>query len=77
MLYIDLGPGLRKTGRIYVTTGQLGKSRITGLTYENPDTSPVKLKDYLGNRRSKRHPCAGPFETTLTGTLAFRVWSSP
>jgi len=77
MLYIDLGLGLRKTGRIYVTTGQLGKSRITGLTYENPDTSPVKLMDYLGNRRSKRHPCAGPFETTLTGTLTFRVWSSP
>ena len=75
MLHLHLGPGLKRTGTVFVTTRVLGKARVPELPYENPDGSAVKLtKDYLGRKRSKSHPSAGPFEAPPTGSLTIRVW---
>ncbi len=58
-----------------VTTEQLGKATISGLSYVNPDDSPLRLDtDYLGKRRSDSHPTPGPFEHLGKGPQTFRVW---
>jgi hypothetical protein len=75
MLHLNLGPESKPAATPYVTTALLGKARIAGLPYENPDGSALKLNtDYFGNKRSKTNPCAGPFATPATGPLTSRVW---
>ena len=58
-----------------VTTELLGKAKIPGLPYENPDGSPLKLDtDYFGKPRSAANPTPGPFENPGTGPLTLKVW---
>jgi alpha-N-arabinofuranosidase len=59
--------------RSLVTTGLLGKAKISGLPYENPDGSPLTIDaDYFGKRRGAS-PTAGPFENPGTGPLTLKV----
>lgn len=45
-----------------VDTALLGKAKVPGLPYENPDGSPLTVeRDYFGKKRDKR-PAPGPFE---------------
>ena len=72
-LSVNLGQPLSNAPTVLVTTDLLGKSKIAGAGYENPDGSPLKVDaDYFGNKRSDAHPGAGPFETVRGGEL--RVW---
>jgi hypothetical protein len=58
-----------------VTTELLGKARISGAAYENPDGSPIIIdSDYFGNKRNERNPTAGPFESSGTGLLRMIIW---
>ncbi len=58
-----------------VTTNSLGKSRISGLPYENVEGSSLVIEtDYFGNRRSLKHPTVGPFEKWRAGSSALKVW---
>jgi alpha-L-arabinofuranosidase len=58
-----------------VTTELLGKAKIPGLRYENPDGSPLKIdSDYFGKSRNAAAPTAGPFEKPGTGPLKLKVW---
>jgi alpha-L-arabinofuranosidase len=60
---------------VFVTTELLGKPKIPGLAYENPDSSPLKIStDYFGKLRSKPNPTAGPFEQPDAGDLKLKVW---
>ncbi|HPA18003.1 MAG TPA: carbohydrate-binding protein [Verrucomicrobiae bacterium] len=59
-----------------VTTERLGKAKIPGLPYENPDGSPIKIDtDYLGKERDAAHPAPGPFENPGRESL-FKVIGS-
>jgi alpha-N-arabinofuranosidase len=74
-LRMTLDPPARKSNTALVTTGTLGKARIPGLPYENPDGSPLQIDtDYFGKARDPSSPTAGPFEKPGSGGLNLRVW---
>jgi len=53
----------------------LGKAKIPGLAYENPDGTPLKVdSDYFGKPRSTANPTPGPFEEPGQGDLRLKVW---
>jgi alpha-N-arabinofuranosidase len=58
-----------------VTTELLGKAKVSGCAYENPDGSPLKVDaDYFGKRRNSDNPSPGPFENPGSGSLTLKVW---
>ena len=68
-------PSMRNPNTTLVTTPLLGRARISGLAYENPDGSPLKIdSDYFGRRRSAASPTPGPFEKPGKGELKLKVW---
>lgn len=72
VLRLALPAGLRPEGTQRVTTRLLGRARIPGLAYENPDGSPLVLDtDYAGKARDAQKPWPGPFEGSAK---AMRVW---
>ena len=57
-----------------VTTKLLGKTRVSGTAFENPDGSPITIdSDYFGRKRNKLNPFAGPFERPGIGKLRLKV----
>ena len=74
-LQMKLGPAAPPPANRLVTTELLGRARVTGLAYENPDGSPLEIdRDYSGKPRSRSNPSAGPFENPGAGDLRLRVW---
>ncbi len=58
-----------------VTTEVLGKSSISGCSYENPDSSPLRIDtDYFGKPRNTAALTAGPFNTTAPASQSIKVW---
>jgi hypothetical protein len=58
-----------------ITTELLGKTKVGGCTFENPDGTPVAVNaDYFGNLRNKRNPMPGPFEKSSKEPAKVRVW---
>lgn len=63
------------TSRPLVTTDLLGKAKIPGLPYLQPDGTPYGLNtDYFGKPRNEASPTAGPFENPGNGPLSLKVW---
>jgi len=62
--------------RPLVTTDLLGKSRIAGLPYEQPDGAPYRIDtDYFGRDRKAENPFPGPFEGTWKDRQrTLKVW---
>ena len=61
--------------RRLVTTELLGKAKIPGLPFENPDGTPLKLDtDYFGKRRNAENPFPGPFDAMKDGKQEVKVW---
>ncbi|MBM4090196.1 MAG: hypothetical protein FJ276_12360 [Planctomycetes bacterium] len=53
-----------------VTTELLGKAQVSGLPYENPDGSPLKIDlDYVGNPRDEAKLVPGPFAGPGAGAI--------
>jgi alpha-N-arabinofuranosidase len=74
-LHLTLGGTPQKANTTLVTTALLGKAKIPGLPYENPDGSPLAIDtDYFGKTRNEAKPTAGPFENPGAGPLSFTVW---
>ena len=74
-LHLTLGQAVQKSNTTLVTTALLGKAKIPGLPFENPDGSPLKIDtDHLGKRRNEATPTAGPFENPGAGPLTLKVW---
>jgi alpha-L-arabinofuranosidase len=72
-LHITLSEAVQKAKTALVTTQLLGKARIAGLGYENPDGSPLKIDiDYFGKPRGQ-NPTPGPFENPGTGPVTLMV----
>lgn len=58
-----------------VTTALLGKARVPGLPYLQPDQAPYRLdSDYLDQPRDPDRPFPGPFEVAEDGRLLLKVW---
>ena len=74
-LCLTLGQRWQNPNSTLVTTELLGKAKIPGVAYENPDGSPLKVDtDFYGKRRSRSNPTAGPFENPGEGDLRLKVW---
>ncbi len=77
-VYLRFAAGMKlppKAAARLVTTQLLGKARISGLPYENPDGSPLAVDvDYFGNKRSTTAPLPGPFENPGQAGLRLEVW---
>lgn len=77
LLLLSLGPDLKRADTGFVTTELLGKTAVSGLPYENPDGSPLRIDtDYFGKPRSAAKPAAGPFEQAGQGELRLTAWPS-
>lgn len=73
-LQAEVEPGLDEVAAPLVTSQLLGKAKIPGLGYENPDGSRLVINgDYFGNKRSGI-PTPGPFEKPGDGSLKIKVW---
>ncbi len=74
-LTLTMGEAFPKYTTTFVTSERLGKARVSGLGYENPDGSPLKIDvDYFGTRRNFSNPSAGPFADPESGARMIRVW---
>jgi hypothetical protein len=74
-LQINYPPSVQNLRTEYVDTELLGKAFVSGLPYENPDGSPLKIdKDYFGKQRNDKNPTSGPFENPGQGALKIKVW---
>jgi hypothetical protein len=74
-LSLALTPEVRKASAQRITTELLGKTKVTGLAYENPDATPVSIdRDYFGKTRSHATPTPGPFENPGEGNVRLKVW---
>jgi alpha-N-arabinofuranosidase len=74
-LHLTLAQPVQKSSTTLVTTQLLGKAKVPGLPFENPDGSPLKIDtDYFGNRRNEASPTAGPFEDPGADPLTLKVW---
>ncbi|HTX99875.1 MAG TPA: right-handed parallel beta-helix repeat-containing protein [Bacteroidota bacterium] len=72
---MTLGDAIQGYATAIVNTERLGKAKVSGLGYENPDGSPLKIdRDFFGNARNPDNPSVGPFSTAGPGTTRFRVW---
>jgi alpha-L-arabinofuranosidase len=61
--------------RQLVTTELLGRAKVTGCAFENPDGSPLRVStDYFGHKRSTKNPFPGPFEDVAAGQTELKVW---
>jgi alpha-N-arabinofuranosidase len=74
-LRITLDESWAEQKRPLVTTELLGKAKIPGLPFVQPDGSPYRIDtDYFGNRRNAANPYPGPFELPQGGTQTIKVW---
>lgn len=73
-LEMTADPAWSAVARPLVTTELLGKTKIAGCAYENPDASPLRIDtDYAGAPRNATNPTVGPFET-LGAARSIKVW---
>jgi alpha-N-arabinofuranosidase len=74
-LHLTLDQAVQKSNTALVATALLGKAKIPGLPYENPDGSPLKIDtDYFDRPRDSSSPTPGPFEKPGSGRLRLKVW---
>ncbi|MFO7853486.1 MAG: right-handed parallel beta-helix repeat-containing protein [Bacteroidota bacterium] len=74
-LNFTIDEALKALNNPLVTTELLGKSKISGQSFENPDGSSLQIAtDYFGKERSEFDPSAGPFEDFGEDKLKLEVW---
>ena len=74
-LQISLDRKWLQRKRQLLTTGNLGKTIVPGLLFENVDGSPVKISaDYFGKQRDTANPSPGPFEIKSSGSQKIKLW---
>ncbi|MBN1395481.1 MAG: right-handed parallel beta-helix repeat-containing protein [Pirellulales bacterium] len=77
LLQLTFGGSWHGAKTSLVETSMLGRARVTGLPYENPDGSPLRIdRDYFGKPRNLERPAPGPFESPDDGPLTLTVWDS-
>jgi len=60
---------------VWVTTELLGKARLPGALFDNPDGSALKIDhDYFGKPRSGERPAVGPFAAWANDSDRWKMW---
>jgi len=73
-LRADWGTRLEKAETSPVTTAVLGKAKIPGLRYENPDGSALTIdRDFFGKTRRPGKPTPGPFDAPQSGPIVLKL----
>lgn len=63
-IQLDFTQALRQAKTAPVDTEKLGRTKISGLIYQNHDGMPLRVDtDFFGKERSRQAPTPGPFET--------------
>ena len=77
-LHINLNADLNaQVVRKIITSTRLGKTKLTGLPYVQPDGSPYILnRDYSHAPHIKGAVFPGPIEMSAKGKSSFRIWST-
>jgi alpha-N-arabinofuranosidase len=76
MLKLKLSADWRQRQCQPVTTERLGKTRVPGQEFDNPDGTPIAIDtDYFGNVRDLNSPFPGPFEL-LEDSDAIEIWQA-
>lgn len=75
-LKITLDEDWAEIGHPLVTSELLGRARVPGLPYEQPDGAPYRIDtDYLGKPRDDAaRPFPGPFELPQGGRHVLKLW---
>ena len=74
-LLMTVPAGFSNRHRRTVTTELLGKAKIQGAPFENPDGTPIGVtQDYFGQNRNGAHLSAGPFTHSKSGKIRLKVW---
>jgi hypothetical protein len=75
-LEMTMTPAWQEAGRpAIITSEMLGRAKISGAAYENPDGSPCCTDtDYLGTKHDAVNPLPGPFGVMESPKLRVRVW---
>lgn len=61
--------------RPLISTGFLGRTKISGLPFENPDGTAMEVdKDYFGRERDVHNPAPGPFSGHKAGEKEYVAW---
>ena len=69
-LHLPVGGEIKPAVTVPVDTKLLGRAKVPGLPYENADGSPIEIRtDYLGKKRSGRHPTPGPLEKSSKAAI--------
>lgn len=70
LLHFSMLPELEKTLTRLVATKTLGRARVSDLSYENADGTPLTVDtDFFGKPRSDTNPTPGPFEQPESGAI--------
>ena len=65
----------RRKQRPLVTSGLLGRTKISNQPFEQPDGTPYRLDtDYFGKKRITDNPAPGPFAVQQEKALSVKVW---
>lgn len=74
-LELTFDPAVQRAETVQVNTALLGKARIPGLPYVQPDGAPLVVdQDYFGRPRDAAKPTPGPFEGDAIGSVKLTVW---
>ena len=74
-LYFTADDSFKKIKTQLIKTEFLGKTKMSGAAFENPDGSALKINtDYFGKKRSMSSPLVGPFEYLPEGEHRIKVW---
>ena len=74
LLSVKLDGAFWKQTTPFVTTDLLGKTRVSGLDFRRPDDSILEIDtDYLGKKRNRSNPSAGPLEESAAGELRIKI----
>jgi alpha-N-arabinofuranosidase len=74
-LRMKLDQAWRQQQRPLVTTELLGKAKIPGLPYVQPDDSSYRIDtDYFGRPRQAANPFPGPLAATKRDVTVWKVW---
>jgi len=74
-LRATFGDALTKgDNRKLITSELLGKASVPGMSFANPDGSPISItEDYFGTKRNPSNPTPGPFENIGPEPLKLKV----
>ncbi len=74
-LVVRIPPEARQAKTVWVTTELLGKAKLPGTLFENPDGSALKIDhDYFGTPRKTDRPGVGPFASLGDDSGRWKMW---